>query len=216
MKVRGALIVASAALALSGLTAASAVAVTSEAPVPHRMIAGGWQITSTETTPDGGATRFHYERPAAGADGTADAEIQWHAASAASLAPQIEAEAIPAAGTLPTSVLDTFAERAEDWGEMLRPGTAQAFISQDPGQQFHRAVGLWEEEGETWEVRASVQSLYMLERLLERVMIVSDTEWAAAVPTAPTYEGLALRRHARQAKKHAARKHHHKTKSGKH
>jgi hypothetical protein len=145
---------------------------------PHLEIAGGWQITDTEVSPGGGATRFHYEREIS-ADETAAAEIQWHAASVEELGQQLEGEGFEAAGTLPTSTSDALERRAGNWDKVS--GTAQVYVSREEGESFFQAVGLWRERGWTFELSARLDSLDALERLLERVEFLGLEEWLIAI-----------------------------------
>jgi hypothetical protein len=151
-----------------GVAVAAGIAPTPEGPPPSGMI-GGWRVTGNQVLADGGATTFHYERDPAGAEGTADAEIQWHRASAAELGQQLQAQGFVPAGTLPTCVTDQLKLQEEDWAHIFTFGTAQVYVYPAPGQQFFQAVGVWEEAGFTYALSARVGRLYMLERLLERV-----------------------------------------------
>jgi hypothetical protein len=148
---------------------------------PHFEIAGGWQITHTEVSPDGGGTQFHYEGDPSRADGTSDAEIRWHTASVEELGKQLEDEGFEAAGTQPTRTTDAAELRADNVDGMFTSGTAQVYVSREEGESFFGAVGVWREEGWTLELSARVQSLYMLERLLERVEILGSEEWLVAI-----------------------------------
>lgn len=148
---------------------------------PHFEIAGGWQITDTEVSPDGGGTQFHYEREPADADGTADAEIRWHTASVEELGRGLEDEGLQAAGTQPTRTLDATDWRTGNYDTMFTSGTAQVYAAHEEGEDVFRAAGLWREGGWTLELSARVESLYMLERLLERVEILGREEWLIAI-----------------------------------
>ncbi len=145
---------------------------------PHLEIAGGWQITQTEVSPDGGATRFHYEREVSAGE-SSDAEVQWHAASIEELGQRLEGEGFEAAGTLPTRTIDALERRAGTWDRVS--GTAQVYVSREEGESFFQAVGLWRERGWTFELSARVASLDMLERLLERIEFLGSEEWLIAI-----------------------------------
>lgn len=148
---------------------------------PHLEIAGGWQITHTEVAPEGGGTRFHYEREISAAEGSTDAEIQWHAAPVEAIGRELEGEGFEAAGTQPTRTTDALEMRAGNYGTVFTSGTAQVYLSREAGQSLYRAVGVWREDGWTLELSSRIQTLDMLERLLERVEILGPEEWLVAI-----------------------------------
>jgi hypothetical protein len=155
---------------------------------PRLSLTGGWQITQTEASAEGGATQLHYERDPTGIAN--DAEIRWQTASVEELGKRLEAEDFEAAGTQPTSTSDALAWRqmtldiAKESGESRTPfrnGTAQVYVSPADGQGQLKAVGLWRDEGWTFELRAGVERLEMLERLLERLEVLGPDEWLVAL-----------------------------------
>jgi hypothetical protein len=147
---------------------------------PRFGIAGGWQITHTEASPDGGETRFHYERGPD--DEAADVEIRWHAAPLEEVAERVEAEGLETAGTLPMNTRDVVVEREGNYGRATTYGTAQVYADRDEeDEDLFLAVGLWREDGWTFELRAPVESLYILERRLERIEILGQEEWLVAI-----------------------------------
>lgn len=157
------------------------------ATAPHLGIVGGWQITHTEASPEGGETRFHYERDPTGA--TADIEVRWHTASVEQTGARLEEEGFEAAGTQPTRTSDgvawremtlDVAEFGEEGKTFFRLGTAQVYVSPDDHGQL-QAVGLWRDEGWTFELHTRVESLDMLERLLERLETLGPEEWLVAL-----------------------------------
>jgi hypothetical protein len=160
---------------------------------PPSAILGGWRVTGHALLPDGASTNYHYERDPAGAEGTADAELQWHRSSAAEIGQQLESQGLQAAGAMPTNVTDQRELQAEDWPNVFVHGTAQVYAEPEAAADgFFTAVGVWEETGFTYALSARVVRLYMLERLLERV------ERLDGDPQAPS----ALRRH-RHRRRHA-------------
>jgi hypothetical protein len=154
---------------------------------PHLTITGGWQIAQTEASAERGATRFHYERDSSGV--TNDAEIRWQTAPVEELGKRLEAEGFEAAGTQPTSISDALAWRemtldiakeSEGSRTPYRHGTAQVYVSPvDKG--LLQAVALWRDEGWTFELRAAVEELEMVERLLERLEVLGPEEWLVAL-----------------------------------
>jgi hypothetical protein len=160
---------------------------------PHLGIAGGWQITQTEASAEGGATQLHYERDPVESGRVrigADAEIRWQTASVEELGRRLEAEGLEAAGTQPTRTSDALAWRemtldivkeSEESKAPFRHGTAQVYISSSDDQGLLQAVALWRDEGWTFELRAAVESLEMVERLLERLEVLGPEEWLVAV-----------------------------------
>ena len=158
------------------------------ATAPHLGIGGGWQITHTEASPDRGETRFHYERDPAGVN--TEAEVRWHTASVEETGERLEAEGFEAAGTQPTRTSDGVAWRemtldvarfGEEGKTFFRLGTAQVYVSPADEHGQLQAVGLWRDEGWTFELRARVESLEMLERLLERLEVLGPEEWLVAL-----------------------------------
>jgi len=147
--------------------------------VPHLGLVGGWQITQTEATPDGGETRLFYERDPAAV--TTDAEIRWHTASVEEVGRQLEAEGFEAAGTQPTNTLDVVEERKGNYETMFRSGAAQVYAFRDGEPGAFQAVGLWQEAGWTVELGARVESMDSLERLLERLEVLGREEWLVAI-----------------------------------
>lgn len=156
------------------------------ATAPHLGIAGGWQIVHTVASPEGGETRFHYERDPTGA--TPDVEIRWHTASVEETEERLEAEGFEAAGTQPTRTTDALAWREmilepAKYGEEGRTfdssGTARVYVSSGEGGQL-QTVGVWREGGWTFELR-SRESLELLERKLERLELLGPEEWLVAV-----------------------------------
>jgi hypothetical protein len=158
---------------------------------PHMTIVGGWQITQTEASAEAGATQFHYERdegdPVRSAD---DAEIRWQTAPVEELGKRLEGEGFEAAGTQPTSISDALVWREttldiakENAGSRApyRHGTARVYVSRADDQDLLQAVALWRDEGWTFELRAAVEDLEMLERLLERLEVLGPEEWLVAL-----------------------------------
>ncbi|HVQ60227.1 MAG TPA: hypothetical protein VMS60_15100 [Solirubrobacterales bacterium] len=152
---------------------------------PHPHMVGGWQITNTEVTPDGGRTEFHDED-----EESDDVEIRWYAASVEETGQRLESEGFEAAGTLPTRTGDALEMREamrklaageasadDDW---FTSGTAQVYTSRAEDGSLS-AAGVWAEDGWTFELRAPVESLDMLERLLERVEFLGPEEWLIAL-----------------------------------
>jgi hypothetical protein len=147
--------------------------------VPHLGIMGGWQITHTEASPDGGETWFHYERDPTGA--TADAEIRWQTASVEAVGQRLEAEGFEAAGTQPTVTHDGLEWRMANFGEKTKYETAQVYASPADDQGQLPVVGVWRDEGWTFELRTQVESLDLLERRLERLEVLGPEEWLVAI-----------------------------------
>jgi hypothetical protein len=206
----GALLAASALVASLAPGVAQAAA-EEPAPLPTAIL-GGWEVTGHQVLADGGATTYHYERDPHGARGMVDAEIQWHRSSAAEIGQQLEAQGLQPAGTMPTVVSDQRAVEAvfvggdiEEADNMTTSGTAQVYAALQSGSELFQAAGVWEEGGFTYVATAQVPSLYMLERLLERVERLDG-----AVPQATISERG--RRHARHGRRHAH--HHHAHKKG--
>ena len=134
-----------------------------------------------------------------------DAEIQWHTSSAATIGQQFEAQGLASAGTMPTVISSQLALEAvfgrgeiEEADNMTTNGTAQVYAAPQSGSEFFQAAGVWEEGGFTDVATAQVPSLYMLERLLERVERLDG-----AVPQATISDrGRVLARHARRHRHH--------------
>jgi hypothetical protein len=145
--------------------------------VPHLGIMGGWQITRTEASPDGGETRFHYERDPTGA--TADIELRWQTASVEAVGQRLEVEGFEAAGTQPTVTHDGLEWRTANFE--FKHGTAQVYVSHDDDQGDIPVVGVWRDEGWTFELRTRVESLDLLERRLERLEVLGPEEWLVAI-----------------------------------
>lgn len=197
-------------LVAAALTASLVLGVTqaaAEQPAPPpSAILGGWEVTGHRVLADGGATTYRYERDPRGARGMADAEIQWHRSSAATIGQQLEASGLASAGTMPTAISSQRALEAvfgrgeiEEADNMTTNGTAQVYAAPQSGSEFFQAAGVWEEDGFTYVATAQVPSLYMLERLLERVERLDG-----GVPQAT----ISDRRHrARHARRHAHRHH---------
>ncbi|HEX6666304.1 MAG TPA: hypothetical protein VF081_06895 [Solirubrobacterales bacterium] len=152
---------------------------------PHPHMVGGWQITNTEVTPDGGGTEFHDEN-----EENDLVEIRWYTASVEEAGQRLESEGFEAVGTLPTRTSDALeiresmrrlaaeeASAGEDW---FTSGTAQVYTSRAEDGTLN-AAGVWAEDGWTFELRAHVESLYALERLLERVEFLGPEEWVIAL-----------------------------------
>jgi hypothetical protein len=192
-----------------GVAGAADVEPTAEGPTvteapPPSAILGGWFVTGTRVLPDGGATTYHYERRASEAEGTADAEIQWHSSSAAEIGQQLQAQGFVPGGTLPTRVTDERKLQEEDWENLFIEGTAQVYMDPLPHQQFFQAIGVWEEVGWTYAVSAQVGRLYMLERLLERVERLNGIP-GGHDPFASTTSWKRFRRVHRHARRHVRR-----------
>jgi|GEM_PF-3051864 len=147
---------------------------------PHLQMVGGWQITSTEVTPKGGATVFHYERAAE--HGPADdVEIRWYtAASAEEIGQRVEADGFDAAGAVPVNTTDGLAKRFGEADSYFTKSTGQAYVS-SVGGPLPETVGIWHQDGLTFELRTHVESIYMLERSLERVEFLGPEEWVIAI-----------------------------------
>lgn len=156
---------------------------------PHPHMVGGWQITNTEVTPDGGGTEFRDEDGAA-EDRSGAVEIRWYAGSVEETGRRLEGEGLEAAGTLPTRTSDALEMRealrklaageaspTDDW---FTPGTARVYTSRAEDGTLN-AAGVWAERGWTFELNAAVESLYMLERLLERIEFLGPEEWLIAL-----------------------------------
>ena len=107
---------------------------------PHFQIAGGWQVIDVSAGPDGGATRFHYERTSTSV--TDDAEIRWSGAPIAQLGRHLEQQGLRAAGVMPTSTLDVPKWRGGDLRHMNIHGHARAYVSVRDGRGFRRVVGI--------------------------------------------------------------------------
>jgi hypothetical protein len=148
---------------------------------PHLEIAGGWQITHTEVSPDGGATRFHYEEDPARASGTTKAEIRWHAASVAELGRQLGREGLEPAGAVPVRSLDVPRMRAGEAGAMYSSYKGRAYVGRPGPGGFFPARALWREGRWTFELSAHVSSTRMIERLLERIEVLGREEWLVAI-----------------------------------
>jgi hypothetical protein len=209
-------------LAVSALAASLAVGVAQggadEGAPPPTRIMGGWEVTGHQELVDGGATTYHYERGPSEASGVVDAEIQWHRSSAAVIGQQLEGQGLQPAGAMATSVADqfiverVFAGKIRESDAMFVKGTAQVYAAPQTGSEFFRAAGVWEEGGFTYVVSAQVPSLYMLERLLERV---ERRDGEGGPGAAVLLRRLAHRHHgARRHSHHHYRVPHHK-RSGK-
>jgi hypothetical protein len=150
------------------------------ADAPYLEIAGGWQITGNELTLDGGSVQFHYERSAEDARGTTEAEIRWYdAASVEEVGALLQADGLAASGTLPGRTTDALKVHRGEWDSVFTETTAQVYaVSDGP---WLNAVGVWSQDGKTFALSARVESLYMLERLLERPEFLTSggAEWLA-------------------------------------
>jgi hypothetical protein len=147
---------------------------------PHLQIVGGWQITSTEVTPEGGATRFRYER-AEEHGPAADVEIRWYAAaSAEEVGRQLEAEGFEAAGGVPVRTTDGLAKRFNEVDRFFTSSPGQAYVAQ-AGGPLPETVGVWSQDDLTFALRTQVESVRMLERKLERVEFLGPEEWVIAI-----------------------------------
>lgn len=150
------------------------------AEAPYLEIAGGWQITGNQLTVEGGAVQFHYIRPASDARGTSDAEIRWYnAASVEEVGALLQADGLVASGTLPVRTTEAIKVKRAEWDSVFSDATAQVYAVSD-GPWLH-AVGVWSQDGRTFALSARVDSLYMLERLLERPEFLTPEEWAIAL-----------------------------------
>lgn len=150
------------------------------ADAPYLEIAGGWQITGNELTAEGGAVQFHYVRSAEDARGTTEAEIRWYnAASVEEVGALLQADGLVASGTLPVRTTDAEKVHRGEWESFFSSGTAQVYAVQEG--PWLKAVGVWSQDGKTFALSARVESLYMLERLLERPEFLTPDEWAIAL-----------------------------------
>jgi len=150
------------------------------AEAPYLEIAGGWQITGNQLSAEGGDVQFHYIRPASDARGTSDAEIRWYnAASVEEVGALLQADGLVASGTLPVRTTDAIKVKRGEWDSVFSYATAQVYaVSDGP---WLNAVGVWSQDGRTFALSARVESLYMLERLLERPEFLTPEEWAIAL-----------------------------------
>jgi hypothetical protein len=149
---------------------------------PHIAIAGGWEITSTELTAEGGSTSYHYERPAGEADGTVDTTVSWYrGVSIGEIGSRLRAAGLSPAGALPYRTTDGVKLRNGEWGSIFTQGAAQVYASPASGGRV-TAVGVWQQDGWTFTLSARVRpNLYMEERLLERVEFLGPNEWEIAL-----------------------------------
>lgn len=148
---------------------------------PHLQLIGQWQITSTEVSPSGGRIQFHSEEDGPHAFSTKQAEIQWHSASLAERAQQLESAGFAFAGAKRMEIIRPYVFVT---GELDRYGDvklAQVYVSHEDGQKGFEAAGLWREGGRTFEYRAIVPSFSMLEGLMERIGLLSSEEWFVAL-----------------------------------
>lgn len=148
---------------------------------PHLQLAGPWQITSTEVSPTGGRIQFHSEEehPPLLAN---EAEIQWHSASIEERGEQLETEGFTFAGPKRMNILRPYTFVTREFGHYDDWKPAQVYVSREDGQKsFQAAAGLWREGGRTLEYRAIVPSFWVLERLMERIELLSDEEWFVAL-----------------------------------
>ncbi|HEX5609771.1 MAG TPA: hypothetical protein VFX45_06745 [Solirubrobacterales bacterium] len=147
---------------------------------PYLEIAGGWQITDNELSIEGGFVQFHYVRSAEDARGTTEAEIRWYnAASVEEVGAQLQAGGLVASGTLPVMTTDAAKVKRNEWDTVTSYTTAQVYaVAEGP---WLNAVGVWSQDGKTFALSARVESLYMLERLLERPQFLTADEWAIAL-----------------------------------
>ncbi|HEX5609773.1 MAG TPA: hypothetical protein VFX45_06755 [Solirubrobacterales bacterium] len=167
----------------SGLKAepASAADLTRLADVsPHLQVVGGWQITNTEVTPEGGATRFHFERSEEFGESD-DIEIRWFTdAAVEEVGRQLEAEGFEAAGAVPVNTTDGVKKRFNEYESITTASTGHAYVSQ-AGGPLPETVGVWHQDGLTFALRSHLESIYMLERRLERVEFLGPEEWLIAI-----------------------------------
>ncbi|HVQ60229.1 MAG TPA: hypothetical protein VMS60_15110 [Solirubrobacterales bacterium] len=150
------------------------------ADAPYLEIAGGWQVTGNELSVEGGAIDYHYVRSAEGARGTTEAEIRWYdAASVEEVGALLQADGLMDSGTLPVRTTDADKVKKAEWDSIFSYATAQVYaVTEGP---WLNAVGVWSQDGKTFALSARVESLYMLERLLERPEFLTPDEWAIAL-----------------------------------
>src|SRR5664279_969851 len=151
------------------------------AQAPHLQLAGGWQITNTEFAPGGGQVHFRSEEGRHHQFLADEAEIRWHSASIEERGSELESEGFTLAGPKRMDLIRpyTFVTHESERYSDVKP--AQVYVSGKDGEKTFLAAGLWREGGRTFEYRASVASFWELERLMERIELLSREEWFVAL-----------------------------------
>jgi hypothetical protein len=151
--------------------------------IPRLQLAGGWQIVNTESAPGQGSIQYRYEEAEEflGVPPSGTSEIRWHTVALADRGKELESEGFTFAGQRPMEVSDNEAFEAGDFSHSALEQPAQVYIANQGADGSFDAAGLWEEGGLTLEYRSHVDGFYNLERLMERIELLTEKEWLIAL-----------------------------------
>ncbi|HVQ58482.1 MAG TPA: hypothetical protein VMS60_06190 [Solirubrobacterales bacterium] len=153
------------------------------AMLPRLQLAGPWQIASTEMSPDGGRIEYRSEEEGDQLHRfhATEAEIQWHSDSIADRAGQLESEGFAFAEQIRSKFGGPAVPRSDEFVRREEARNVHVYVSGEDGEEDFCAVALWLQGDETFEYRATVVSVWEIERLMERIELLSEEEWVIAL-----------------------------------